>query len=138
MAVDYTTTFTRLGTFIHETRLALERQSTDYIGSGVGADRILDQFNDNRDWVDNVLNTYESATSSLRSLVSSLNSQAVRYLGSQLQNELNSPSNSSSSIFPLLIERMVEDSQTVLTNTCSLSSSAAVSTPGTDRCTSRG
>jgi hypothetical protein len=57
-------------------------------------------------------------------LASSLTSQATTYLGNELQNELNAPSPSAGSIIPLLIDRMGADSQTVNTNTCTVSSTA--------------
>jgi hypothetical protein len=125
MAINYTTTFTRLGTFIHEINHAVNRQSNQYLGSGVGADNILDEFNDRREWVTGVLPTFTSASNSLKSLASSLSGQLTTYLGYELQNELNSPGSAASSIIPLLIERMKDESQTVLTNTCTVSASAA-------------
>lgn len=125
MAINYTTTFTRLGTFVNEIDNAVSRQSTQLLGSGVGADNILDEFNDNREWVTQVLPTFQSAAGSLRSLATSLVTQSTQYLASELQNELNAPNSSMTAIVPLLIERMKDDSQTVKTNTCTVSATAA-------------
>jgi len=124
MAIDYTNTFTRLGRFIHEINHAVNRQDNQYMGTGVGADYILDQFNDNREWVTSVLPTFSSISSSLKSLASSLSSQATTYLTYELRNELNASGDGASYIVPLLIERMKDDSQTVLTNTCTVSVTA--------------
>lgn len=115
MAVDYTLTFTRLGRYVAETNLWLARQASQLLNADVGADDILDEFNANRDLADGVLDLYLGAQSDLKRLVSGLNSKAQTLLGS-LQADLSAPNASMQTLIPLLVERMVDDSQTIKAN----------------------
>lgn len=118
MAIDYTLLFTRLGRFVAETNLWLARQSSEVLGSNVGADDILDEFAANRELADGVLGLYQSLQASMRSHVGGLTTQATKSLAA-LQSELSAPSPSTAAILPLLIERMGDESKTVLANTIS-------------------
>ncbi len=125
MAIDYTSLFTRLGRFVSEANLWTTRQGTLLLNAGVGADSILDQFNDARDLVDGVLPLYQSAAGSMRSWINTLNKEAMTFVSS-LQGELNAPSTNPSVLLPILRERMVLDSQTIKANTVSAPASSPV------------
>jgi hypothetical protein len=118
MAINYTDTFTKLGTFIAEANLALSRQTSQAMGSGVGADRILDQFNNNREWVTGVLPLFISNWSSYRSLVTGINRLAGEFLVQSLRNELNYAGSASAGLVSRLSEQMRVESQSVKVNAC--------------------
>lgn len=120
MAINYTLLFTRMGKFVKVINLFVQNQGDLLLEDDVGADDILDEFNDNRDLVKGLRARFESwalVMSSWGKTLRGFNDNVLR----DLQEELNSPTSATSQILKLLIEDM-EGSQSVLEN--------IISTPG--------
>lgn len=130
MAITYTGTgglFTRLGKLVKYIHAWIAYQGTTLMGSGSGADEILDQFNDRRDLVGGVQGNFEGFASAMEGWESQLKRVADGVLA-DLQSELNSPSAAPATILPLLAQRMIADGQTLDASTVSASLSSTATT----------
>ena len=106
--IDYNTFFTRLGKFIKEVNLKFPIQYPVLLGSGQGADEILDQFGNRRDLVTGLQSDYEGFALNVESWISTINSYFNRLLA-DFQLELNSNASDPSTILDDFITQMRED-----------------------------
>jgi len=108
MSIDYTELFTRIGSIVNEVNLNILRQYPQLMGANSGADAILDNFNDRRDLVLGIQESFEGFVEDTQAWSDTL-IEVVNNVLADLQIELNAPDSSPETIFPLLIDRMRED-----------------------------
>jgi hypothetical protein len=121
VAISYSTLFQRLGKLVKYTNAYLALQGTTLLGSGSGADDILDQYNNNRELVPSVQRDYAGFATAVAGWIGRLKSYADATLA-DLQDDLNAPSSSPSTILPLLALDMAANAQTI--KACTIASPA--------------
>lgn len=118
VAPDYTVLFTRLGRIVKYFNDYLTFQGTALMGSGSGADDILDEYSDRRDLVKSLQSDYESFAGNVSAFNGKLVNHATATLA-DLRLTLNAPSSGPSTILPLLARQMAVDSQSLDANVIS-------------------
>ncbi len=118
MAISIATLFARLGKIIKTYNANLALQGTTLLGSGSGADEILDEYNARRDLVPTCQQDFTGMAGAVAGWNSRLKSYADATLA-DLQADLDAPSSSPSTILPLLAQHMVGTSDTINASTIS-------------------
>lgn len=116
MSIDITTLFTRIGKFVKYINTYLTLQGTTLLGSGSGADDILDQYAARRDLVTTVQRDYDGFANNVAGWNSRLKGYSDTTLA-DLQTDLATSSAAMAVIVPALSAYLLANSQTVKANT---------------------
>lgn len=125
MSINYTQLFSRLGTIIGQINIWLAEQTT-LLGTGggsvaTGVMNILDQYESRPDLTVGLQNFFQGDANTVASWEASLKRYSDNTI-IDLQLALNAPNASVSSVLPLMVTDMVNNTQSVQKNTPSITS----------------
>ena len=115
-AIDYNTLFARIGKWVKYINLYLAGQTSSGIRSQAAFQDIASVYTARDDLIDGVQQTFTNFQSNSAQSADTLKTYCDETL-QDLQLLLNAPSNSVTTVLPILIESMVRDSQAVQKNT---------------------